>query len=76
MVNKHPAKPGVRPKPHLPMEDWQMIYFKACPKCRGELYQDRDAYGHFRKCLQCGRIFESQPQQPTMSKPEPGKLAA
>ena len=53
-----------------------MIYFKACPKCRGELYSDRDAYGHFRKCLQCGRIFEAQMQRHTGSKPEPDKVPA
>jgi uncharacterized protein YbaR (Trm112 family) len=58
------------------MEDWQMIYFKACPKCRGDIYLDRDAYGAYKKCLQCGRIFEVEAQQPSMRKPEAGKLAA
>ena len=53
-----------------------MIYFKACPKCRGDIYLDRDAYGAYKKCLQCGRIFEVEAQQPSMRKPEAGKLAA
>ena len=35
-----------------------MFYFKSCPKCRGDMYQDRDYYGSFRKCLQCGLILE------------------
>ena len=33
-----------------------MLYLKSCPKCRGDLYLDRDAYGAFRQCLQCGLI--------------------
>ena len=52
------------------------ISFKACPKCRGDLYLDEDAYGVFNKCLQCGRIFEMRAIQ---LKPEvlgPDKLAA
>lgn len=35
------------------------FYFKACPKCRGDMYLDQDPYGVFAKCLQCGRIYES-----------------
>jgi DNA-directed RNA polymerase subunit M/transcription elongation factor TFIIS len=31
-----------------------MIFFKACPKCHGDLYIDKDAYGQYVECLQCG----------------------
>lgn len=31
-----------------------MIYFKACPKCHGDLTINRDGYGAFVSCLQCG----------------------
>lgn len=31
-----------------------MIYFKACPRCRGDLYIGKDLYGRYRGCLQCG----------------------
>ena len=31
-----------------------MIFFKACPKCHGDLTMGRDAYGSFISCLQCG----------------------
>ncbi|MBI4310929.1 MAG: hypothetical protein HY681_04015 [Chloroflexi bacterium] len=31
-----------------------MLWFKQCPKCEGDLYQDRDMYGPFVSCLQCG----------------------
>jgi len=32
----------------------QMIFFKACPKCHGDLHLDRDMHGVFVRCLQCG----------------------
>ena len=35
-----------------------MIYLKACPKCRGDLTMNRDEYGKFVSCLQCGFMRE------------------
>ena len=31
-----------------------MIWFKGCPRCSGDLIHDRDQYGHFVTCAQCG----------------------
>lgn len=31
-----------------------MVFLKACPRCKGDIYLDQDAYGSFLKCLQCG----------------------
>ena len=31
-----------------------MFFLKACPKCHGDMYQERDLYGTFVECLQCG----------------------
>ena len=31
-----------------------MVYYKSCPKCRGDMDQRQDLYGDFRECLQCG----------------------
>ena len=31
-----------------------MIYFKACPKCRGDMHIANDMYGRYLECLQCG----------------------
>ena len=31
-----------------------MFWFKECPRCSGDLYQDRDQYGSFVTCFQCG----------------------
>ncbi len=41
-----------------------MYYFKACEKCMGDLYLDRDSYGSFLKCLQCGRSIEVETRGP------------
>ena len=32
----------------------EMFWFKACPKCHGDLYSDTDVYGSYIACLQCG----------------------
>ena len=31
-----------------------MVYYRSCPKCRGDMDIRRDFYGDFRECLQCG----------------------
>lgn len=31
-----------------------MIWFKGCPRCTGDLYRDKDQYGPFVTCAQCG----------------------
>ena len=31
-----------------------MFWFKHCPRCSGDLFEDRDQYGPFITCMQCG----------------------
>lgn len=31
-----------------------MIYFKACPKCKGDIQLQNDGTGDALHCLQCG----------------------
>ena len=31
-----------------------MIFFRACPKCQGEIYVTEDQFGKYRTCMQCG----------------------
>ena len=31
-----------------------MFWFKLCPRCSGDLSEDRDQYGKFIRCMQCG----------------------
>lgn len=40
-----------------------MFYFKACPKCQGDQTLEKDAYGEYKKCLQCGTIIEVSDQE-------------
>lgn len=40
------------------MKNSTRFFFKACAKCGGDMVQDRDFDGYFRKCLQCGRIVD------------------
>ena len=39
-----------------------MLYTKACPRCSGDVKLDRDNYGVYAKCLQCGfnRDFQTR----------------
>ena len=34
-----------------------MLWLKSCPHCKGDLYQDRDLYGHYLACFQCGHYL-------------------
>jgi len=31
-----------------------MFWLKLCPRCCGDLFEDRDQYGKFFTCMQCG----------------------
>ena len=43
------------------------MWFKSCPKCKsGDLHLDRDTYGKFQRCIQCGFIRDvAAPAVPT-----------
>ena len=34
-----------------------MFWFKACPKCHGDLASDQDPYGRYVSCIQCGHYL-------------------
>ena len=34
-----------------------MYYFKACPRCHGDLFEDTDVYGPYIACMQCGHYI-------------------
>ncbi len=46
-----------------------MLRIKSCPKCKGDILFDRDHYGWYEQCLQCGytrdmaSVVEVQQQQ-------------
>lgn len=59
-----------------------MLYTKACPRCSGDIKLDRDNYGVYAKCLQCGfnRDFvtrrDSTPEMETTGSPFGPEIAA
>lgn len=63
-----------------------MFWFKKCPRCSGDLFEENDQYGSFITCMQCGFSKDAaesiiDPQQidlepvpaPTVPKFEGGK---
>ena len=34
-----------------------MFWLKACPRCKGDLYESSDIYGSYVCCLQCARCL-------------------
>lgn len=41
-----------------------MCWFKTCPRCKGDLFLERDAYEQSIACLQCGwRVYGGQQSQ-------------
>ena len=58
------------------IERRNQFYFNASPKCSGDMYLDEDTYGVFTKCLQCGRIFNSQISKPEVDQVGSAKIAA
>ena len=52
------------------------FYFKACPRCRGDMYLDQDMYGVYGKCLQCGRIYDIPANVAKVEPVETHRLAA
>lgn len=36
---------------------------KGCPRCGGDLFLERDLYGAYYCCLQCGYILEPESQK-------------
>ena len=34
-----------------------MFWLKCCPKCEGDLYEEKDTYGKYVACMQCGRVI-------------------
>ncbi|MFH1003712.1 MAG: hypothetical protein V1780_06175 [Chloroflexota bacterium] len=33
-----------------------MLRLKSCPRCNGDIRLDRDQYGWYEECIQCGYV--------------------
>ena len=34
-----------------------MFWLKSCPRCKGDLYENKDIYGRYVACFQCGHFL-------------------
>ena len=39
-------------------EVMRMLHFGACPRCGGDMYENRDRYGAYKECLMCGMMAD------------------
>ena len=53
-----------------------MFYFKGCPRCKGDVYVEKDSFGTYRKCIQCGRMQELELRRPGANQRKGNKLVA
>jgi len=44
-----------------------MINFKGCPKCRGDIHVAEDIFGKYLSCLQCGYL-KDLPKPPAVGR--------
>mgnify|MGYP000548356235 CR=1 FL=1 len=40
-----------------------MLEIKSCPRCLGDLLTNRDMYGDYKQCLQCGFLIRSKAEE-------------
>jgi hypothetical protein len=57
------------------MKHRNKLSLKACPKYKGDMYLDSDAYGTYWKCLQRGRFFELEARRTATAGTGTDKLA-
>ncbi|MCX6012117.1 MAG: hypothetical protein NTV30_01630 [Chloroflexi bacterium] len=38
--------------------------FKACPKCKGDVFIEKDMFGWYEQCLQCGHMRDLAVNEP------------
>ena len=36
-----------------------MLNLKSCPRCNGDVNEERDWYGEYESCLQCGWVKDT-----------------
>lgn len=62
-IHMIPARKGRAAVPIGPQSysnaPWKpLLYLKSCPRCHGDLHHDRDHYGAYLQCVQCGFVCD------------------
>ena len=42
------------------MEVNRVLNLKECPRCHGDVHTNRDMYGTYKECLQCGYMLDME----------------
>jgi len=40
-----------------------MMWLKACPRCKGDLFMERNVGDSYMVCLQCGHVLNSMQEE-------------
>lgn len=40
-----------------------MYWLKACPRCHGDLHAEKDYFGDYVACIQCGYVLPAEEEQ-------------
>ena len=56
-----------------------MLMVKACPRCKGDMFVERDRFGWHWQCLQCGhlrdlKVVATAKQHPAQEENEKGLI--
>ena len=50
-----------------------MYWLKNCPRCHGDLYDNKDSYGSYIDCFQCGHYLSVEEEVTLRSESPHGK---
>ena len=53
-----------------------MMLLKGCHRCRGDLRINKDIYGEYKQCVQCGYMEGIEPRAVPLTAARPEKKAA
>ena len=42
----------------------EVVQFKSCPRCQGDMNINKDMYGEYEECLQCGFFVDVDKKGP------------
>ena len=45
-----------------------MMFRKSCPRCNGDLYANRDVFGRYVACVQCGFLLDREATEAILSR--------
>jgi len=53
-----------------------MFWLKSCPRCHGDLYDNKDIYGSYIDCFQCGHYLTADEDASLRSDSPRGKTSS